>query len=230
MTTLRGYGISGEVVIANPARPAMELARAGIAKGYDTIVAIGGDQIINAVASTVQSTHVTMGIVPIEAHPRIANLIGNIDPIVACEALRHRRIDQVGVTFIDPGRYFITEARIEGLGEIPVRVHVDDVVMETTITRLSLFGDGTIEMVNDRHGQSVLRRTVDGFLGRPKPAPNVTHLTGQYLKVETKRALPVRVGKDTIARTPFVAAVKPRALKLITARAIVAATNSLESE
>lgn len=221
LTTLRGYGVSGEVVLANPARPAQELARLGLSKGYATIVAIGGERVITGVLNAVQGTSAAMGVVPIDAHPRIAELTGIDSPESGCEALRHRKLSTVDITFIDPGKHFLTEARIEVPGELPVRVHVDDVVLETQVTRLSIFGNGEIELVNDRLGRSPLREAFDWLTSKPKPPANITRMRGNYLKVETNRSLPVRVGPDIIARTPFVAAVKPRALKLIVKRGIL---------
>lgn len=218
LTLLRGSGVAGEVALANPARPAAELAKVGLTKGYETIVAIGGDRIINGVAQVLQSTRAVMGIVPINAHPRIRQLLGVTTPEAACELLRHRRVQRTDISFIDPGRYFLTEARIAVHGELPVRVHVDDVVIETEITRLSLFGDGSIELVNERLGRSILRTIIDQILGRPKLPANVTQMKGSYLKIEANRAIPVRVGNETIGHTPFVAAVKPVALNLIVAR------------
>ncbi len=226
LTLLRGYGVAGEVALSNPARPATELARAGLAKGYETIVAIGGDRVINGVAQVVQSTRAVMGIVPIDAHPRIQQLIGAVTPEAACELLRHRRIMRTDITFIDPGRYFLTEARIAIAGELPVRIHVDDVVLETAITRLSLFGDGTLELVNDRLGRSTLQTLVDRLLGRPKPPANRSRIAGSYLTVAANRTIPVRIANETVGHTPFVAAVKPAALKLIVHRGTIAAPES----
>lgn len=221
LTALRGFGIAGEVVAANPARPADELARVGLAKGYRTIVAIGGDRVINRVAAVVQSTRAAMGIIPIDAHPRIGELIGTLDPGEACEYLRHRTLAAVDVTFIDPGKYFLTEARLDVNGELPIRAHVDDVVVETRVTRLTLTGNGHLELVNDRRGASALVRTVAWLLGRTGQPPNVSRFHGSYIKIETSYELPVRIGGEALARTPFVAAVKPAALKLIVRRDMV---------
>ena len=226
LTTLRGYGIAGEVALANPARPAHEIARIGIAKGYNTIVAIGGDRTINGVAAVVQSTRAAMGIIPLDASKRATDLIGTDAPLEACEILRYRAILPADITLIDPGKYVLTEARVESATELSVRVHIDDVVMETMVTRLSLYGDGGVELVNTLHGRSPIRQTFDRFVGRKIEPANVTFMKGKYIKVETNRSLPVRSGTDAIARTPFVAAVKPDALKLIVKRATVPVVNS----
>jgi diacylglycerol kinase family enzyme len=221
LTVLRGFGIAGEVVAANPARPADELARAGLAKGYKTIVAIGGDRVINRVAAVVQGTRAAMGIIPIDAHPRIGALIGTLNPNEACEYLRHRTLAAVDVAFIDPGTYFLTEARLDVNGELPIRAHIDDVIVETRVTRLTLTGDGQLELVNDRRGASAFIRIVNRLLGRAGQPPNVSHFHGSYVKIETGYQLPVRIGGEPLARTPFVAAVKPAALKLIVRRGMV---------
>jgi len=230
LTTIRGYGISGEVVLANPARPARELARAGLSKGYATIVAIGGDRVINDVAAAVQGTRASMGIIPIDAHPRIPQLIGSLDPLIACEALRRQEVVYTDIAFIDPGYYFLTDIQVEQANEFPIRAHIDDVIVETTITRLTLNGDGHLELLNDRQGRSLISQFATRFTGKPAPAPNISSFQGQYIKIETSRAFSVTSGGRTVAKTPFVAAVKPNALKLIVKRGTVRSTNSPDGE
>ena len=229
LTTLRGYGIAGEVALANPARPASELAKVGIAKGYTTIVAIGGDRTINGVATAIQnSNRAAMGIIPLDACVRASEIIGvgADSPLDACEILRMRTIVSTDILLIDPAKYVLTEAHVESVTELPVRVHIDDVVMETMITRLSICGDGSVELINTLQGRSPIRQTFDRFMGHKLEPANVTHMKGKYIKVETNRALPIKSGSDTIAKTPFVAAVKPDALKLIVKRDKVRVANS----
>lgn len=221
ITKLRGYGISGEVVFANPARPAREITKVALKKGYSTIIAVGSDRVINGVVEAVQSTKAAMGIIPINAHPRVKELIGTIDPFEACEILRHRQLINTDVTFIDPGQHFLTEAKVEITGEQPVRVHVDDAIIETRVTDLILLGNGTIELIDSRLGRSILTRSVDWLLGKDNPPANISRLKGKYIKVETLKPLPIKIGTDIIGKTPFIAAVKPKCLKLITKRGIL---------
>jgi diacylglycerol kinase family enzyme len=64
-------GIAGETMTVSPARSVEELTQMGIEKKYSTIVAVGGDVLINKIASLIQGTEIVLGIIPIEASEQI---------------------------------------------------------------------------------------------------------------------------------------------------------------
>lgn len=89
---------------------AFELALGAVDKGYDMVVAIGGDGTVNEIASTLVNTDVQFGIIPIGSGNGLARGLGiPLNPIRAVRVLTigsERRIDVGSVK----GHYFFTTA------------------------------------------------------------------------------------------------------------------------
>src|SRR5688500_15715671 len=86
-------GISGEIGIASPARSAEELTYMGVDKGYTTIVAVGGEHLVNIISSIVineSKERIAIGIIPLDAGRIIPLLIGvaNNDMRSAAEVIK----------------------------------------------------------------------------------------------------------------------------------------------
>jgi diacylglycerol kinase (ATP) len=91
-TRLDDLGIKGEWVKTTGPGDATRLARAAVASGHTTIVAIGGDDTVNEVINGIEADNVAVGIIPIGTTNRVANQLGIITWPQACEALAARRV------------------------------------------------------------------------------------------------------------------------------------------
>ena len=92
-TRLDGLGIRGEWVKTTGPGDATRLAKAAVAAGHTTIVAVGGDDTVNEVINgVVDSDTVAIGIIPIGTANRVASQMGIITWPQACEALAARRL------------------------------------------------------------------------------------------------------------------------------------------
>jgi diacylglycerol kinase (ATP) len=89
---LDGLGIRGEWVKTTGPGDATRLAKAAVAAGHTTIVAIGGDDTVNEVINGVEQDNVAVGIIPIGTANRVAGQLGLITWQQACEALAARRL------------------------------------------------------------------------------------------------------------------------------------------
>ena len=85
-------GIRGEWVKTTGPGDATRLAKAAIASGHTTIVAIGGDDTVNEVINGIEDDNVAVGIIPIGTSNRVATQMGIITWPQACEALAARRL------------------------------------------------------------------------------------------------------------------------------------------
>ncbi len=85
-------GIRGEWVKTTGPGDATRLARAAVAAGHTTIVAIGGDDTVNEVINGIDHDHVAVGIIPIGTANRVATQLGIITWPQACDALAARRL------------------------------------------------------------------------------------------------------------------------------------------
>lgn len=89
---LEELGIRGEWNKTTGPGDATRMARAAVAAGHSTIVAVGGDNTVNEVINGVDKESVAIGIIPIGSSNRVANQLGILHWQQACEALAARRL------------------------------------------------------------------------------------------------------------------------------------------
>ncbi len=85
-------GIRGEWVKTTGPGDATRLAKAAVASGHTTIVAVGGDDTVNEVINGIDHDNVAVGIIPIGTANHVATQLGIITWPQACEALAARRL------------------------------------------------------------------------------------------------------------------------------------------
>lgn len=94
---LNALGIGGEFVKTTGTGDATKLAKMGIEKGYTTIVAVGGDGIVNEVVNGITRPNVAVGIIPAGNSNRIAASLGIMHWQQAAQVLAARRITPYGL-------------------------------------------------------------------------------------------------------------------------------------
>ncbi len=75
IASIEDLQIMGEAVKANPIQKPDELAEIGLSKGYNTVVAVGSDSIINEIAPIVAKHSAVLGIIPTDPNSSFFNLI-----------------------------------------------------------------------------------------------------------------------------------------------------------
>lgn len=112
-------GLTVKVVLAKPKEAATKLARKAIRKGYRTIVVMGGDGTIEAVARAVVGSKVTLGIIPAGTENNIARCLGlPLEIEDACKLIGegYRRAIDVGqVKTKKAGKFYFLEITAIGL-------------------------------------------------------------------------------------------------------------------
>jgi diacylglycerol kinase (ATP) len=89
---LQELGISGEFAKTTGTGDASKMTSSAIAKGYNTIVAIGGDDTVNEVINGITKDSVAVGIVPIGTSNTLAKQLGIRNWLHSTEVLAARRI------------------------------------------------------------------------------------------------------------------------------------------
>jgi YegS/Rv2252/BmrU family lipid kinase len=112
--TLTNFNIVGEFVKTTGPGDAIKLTKLGLSKGYNTIVAIGGDGTVNEVANVIAkegSEKTVLGVIPIGNTNNLARTLGILSWESSCSILASRKLET-----IDLGQaakdYFITLAGI----------------------------------------------------------------------------------------------------------------------
>lgn len=215
-------GISGEIGIASPARSAEELTYMGVDKGYTTIIAVGGEELINTVASIVLNEakeKVAVGIIPIDAGRVAPQLIGvaNNDLRTAAEVIKQRHLEMVDLVHISPKRYMVTEAEIIPPRKQKIILEVDQRIRAELEADYVHISNDLVMTFQANQGKSGL---LGGLFGKKE---NPEHLASQFhgkqIRMTAHEPLPIMVGGQVIAKTPTTFTKVPSALKLITSRA-----------
>lgn len=93
-TELKSKGIGGEFVTTTGPGDATKLASQAIAKGFTTIVAVGGDETVNEIINGVVSDTAAIGVIPIGTSNSIAHQLGIHSWQQGCAVLAARRISE----------------------------------------------------------------------------------------------------------------------------------------
>jgi diacylglycerol kinase family enzyme len=221
---MASFGISGDFGKISPLSSAYDLAKKAKEQRYSTIVAIGGNEIINQTASALINSNTTMGIIPIGASQTICDLIGAYTFKDALEILRARKIETVDLGKISESKYFITEAKI--LNPQPVPTVLDfgkfkiggkfkEIIIANGTDKQESFKDGVLDILIDKKEKksSFLR-----FFQKPLSAYSIFHQ--EFLNIETEEQANVSIDNEIVAKTPCEIKILPLALKLIVARII----------
>lgn len=211
-------GIAGETVTVSPARSVEELTQMGLDKKYSTIVAVGGDILINKIASRIQGTEIVLGIIPINASELICKKIGAYDYKTACENLRYRRTKQLDLAFIEPNKYFLTSANIITNKATPCTMEIDDCQISSTFTQIAISSNLTLMIIDETRDNNFFAKTLNWLSGKETPESNISILKGKKIKINTTESLPVLINDEIVAKTPISVRTKFKALKIIVER------------
>ncbi|HXH17865.1 MAG TPA: diacylglycerol kinase family protein [Chitinophagales bacterium] len=92
---------------------ATELAKEAVEKGYDVIVAVGGDGSINEVASSLVDTDTVLGIMPFGSGNGLSRHLGiprNVEK--ALKIINHHHVRKIDAGEYAPGKYFFSNVGI----------------------------------------------------------------------------------------------------------------------
>lgn len=220
-SALAFYGIPGDLGKISPLSSAYELAKRAKDLGYTTIVAIGGAEIINQIASALIGTKITFGIIPFSAPASICSLLGTNSWKKAIEILRLRKIINIDVGKIKD-RYFLTEAKIKMEKPTKTILNLGDFQVEGDFTEITVF-----------NGREKRETFFDGlfdlFLSQEKPTFSIlpflkrepkflSIFQGKNISLEIEEQNNVLVDNEVVAKTPCQFSLLPSALRLIISR------------
>jgi diacylglycerol kinase family enzyme len=238
--------IIGEVTKSNPVQRPEELVASGITKGYNTIVIVGSDSLINRMTTYIAGKDITLGIIPLSPESPFLHLTGAKNITQACEILPFRRIIQVDIGKVEDNRYFLSKidlvpavekgtrekahyidsaSTIIDFGEYQVHTRTSRVTIENGQLELSddvkikqSFTDGLLDIYSAPAGKAK-----EGFLSKifkrgPEPEPYSSIFHSNHFRVSASPLMAVVSGDKIIAKTPLEISLIPKALKIIVSR------------
>ena len=224
--TLGDLGIAGETVTPSPARTIEELASLGIIKGYTTIVAVGSEKIVNKIVTALINQKVghdtVLGVIPDDFNSKIAKRLGVRDYKEACQALKFRKLQTVDTCFIEPNKYFMTEAIIESNKTADIYLTMDQVQVGASFNRITIKPGISIEIEDlSRPKTNSIKSFFNSLFGKKEISPDIytSHFSSQTIQIETPGSpLSVKIDGEMVAKTPFICHHRAKALKIIVAR------------
>ena len=228
---LTNLGISGEYAYITPNQSAESLAESGINKGYNTIVAVGSDDLANAVANVLIGRKEVLGILPLSASEELKELIGSQDWQPAAEALRFRRIKEMHAGRIANGRHFLTSIYLDTLSPLEVTIEFKDYLLQVYTKNLLIsnyhpdikkrFNDH-LDVVTESETKKRSGLLAKFGIGASKDAVenNISFIRAKSLRLFTKKPTPLVSGDKIIAKTPQYIEVSDERVRTIVAKNI----------
>lgn len=231
-------GLAGETAAVSPARTVEELVEIATFKEYNTIVAVGGDQLINKIASLICGKEAVLGVIPINTSPLINNILGIKDDNIneAFVTLKKRYLKVIDLAYLYPQSYFLTQAEIKTSQPIEVELEIDQVKTTTKITDLIIVSPAintivnneyefeqsdnrlNIYLANNRECPSDIIKFTHWFLGRKTIDHTSSLFRARKIIINTSSPIPIFIDGKIIDKTPVIITTKPKALKIITRR------------
>jgi diacylglycerol kinase family enzyme len=218
-------GIIGEIVTTNPLKNASDLLELGLRKGYSTIVAVGDDAHINELAGLLLSSHVALGIIPVNASEALCRLVGVFNLQEALRALQLRKIREVPLADVDGKAFFLTHVTLKSRLPTLFTAIFEDFTLNASTTEI------IIANLNPFTGECLPGKLTFFVKNLTKPAglldrlfkrvPNLdfgTKITTPALKIETRDPFPVYLGENEIVKTPATFKALKKTLRLVVAK------------
>lgn len=211
---LAKIGISGEFSYVTSMQSASDLAEMGLKKKYSTIVAVGGDDIINPIADKLVGSDEAMGIIPLEASEKIENLIGVKNWKDAIDVLRFRRIREIHLGMTGNGKHFITSAELELKKPTDVTIEFKGYIVQAKMDNLTISNlepnknkkyPGFLDVIveSEISKERGFKGFVSGLFGTSKILDkNVSIFRARSLRIFTNKSVPIKSGGAIISKTP----------------------------
>ena len=221
-------GISGEFTYPTSAQTAEELTELGLKKKYSTIVAVGGDDIINSVANVMTGRDEAMGAIPLLASNTLSGMLGVRNWREAAESLRFRKISQINIGKTGNNKHFLTYATLGINSPVEVTIEFKDFYLQSFVKNLIISNHHPeIKKLHNDYLDIALQgipklSVLDKFKALVKTqnsnGKDISLLRARSLRVFTKTPTPILLENKIICKTPQLLETSDKMLKIIVAR------------
>jgi diacylglycerol kinase family enzyme len=212
---LTNLNIAGEMAASSPARSAEEVAQLALERGYSTIVAVGGDLLVNKIASVLAESPAALGVIPYNLSPELGSLFCSLDLKTACLGLKKRKTALTDLGVILPNKYFLSDLVIKAEKPFQTILEIDNsYALESSIYHLQVGRDlrsSFITLSQKKHSRWWQRRQI--------PESNITKFQSlERLNVSTASPISVTVAGFELIKTPVKVTTAKEVLKIIVNR------------
>lgn len=223
-------GISGEFTYPSAAQSVEELVYLGLSKQYTTIVAIGSDEIANAVAGVLVGKKEAMGIIPLEISLELSSMLGTSNWREACDVLRFRKIKEIRIGKTATEKHFLTSAKLDIKYPTDITIELKDCMIQAKVRNLTVsnfhpqikkIGDDFLDIVMTSVAptDSLFSKFSILFgMDNKEEEKAFSLFRARSLRLFTKSQMPISAGDQIIAKTPQFIESTDEFLRLIVAK------------
>jgi hypothetical protein len=217
-------GIAGEFVYRTPGQSASNLASKAIALGFNTIIAVGKEDLFNEVASAMYDQPVALGLVPIDESKSMEEIIGYSTIADSIQVIKRRKLVLKDVGTINNEFCFIKESLIKNSTNGDIYLHTSNFSAQINSKFLNLVLP-TNSPPLDIPG--VINFIIPNNIGSPLWMKSLfsvaklnidTIIRSETAVVQSKNDCDIYIADVKIASTPFTVNIVPQSLRLIVAK------------
>ncbi len=227
-------GVAGEMVAVSPLKTIEELIGIGLKKGYNTVVAVGSDTHIHDVIAALMHEPAidrpVLGAIPTDKNSLVATMLHIPTFKDALQALKFRRLAYATLAAIDPGKFLLTQAVLRPSKPMVFELDIDTAHIEVEAAEVILTGDCHVEVKTPPRGAQTIKQGLAWLFGTSLADHQTSIFHGTRVRINAAASTALGYDGEILAKTPVVAHVIRRALKIIVARATVEPTNQSGSD
>lgn len=214
-------GIAGEFIYRTPGQSAAALATKAMASGFNTIVAIGGEDLFNDVSTAMYDQQAALGLIPINESNDFEDIIGYHTITDAIDIIKRRKLVLKDVGTINGEFCFIKDAKVVSGALDEIQLHTSNFTAQIKTKHLNIVLPSNIEPIDI---PGVINFIVPNNTKAPlwqksffsKPELNVnTLIRSETAVIQSKNGCDVLLANRKIATTPFTVNIIPQSLRLI---------------
>ena len=241
---LTHLGVKGEIIEIKIKDLVAKGVSEAIEKGADTIVAIGGDGLINRVIQSLVNTGINMGFIPTGNTNFMANILGIPDWKKGCESLIKKKTIDMNLGLISGERYFTSSIEVEGKSKEkegffknlfkkeekkyhPINMHIEDgnskfrvqtdisSILITTVP-IPMPEEFDIEKEIEEQKLNIIIKSKPDKEGR-RSKDSITTLKGQKIEIESKSGVYIKADGEHSGKASVKIEMVKKCLKAIIA-------------
>ncbi|MDO8513080.1 MAG: diacylglycerol kinase family protein [bacterium] len=215
---LSDLNINGEMAISSPARGPEEIAQMALDRGYTTIVAVGGDLLVNRLVSVIAGSQAALGVIPYDLSSDLGDLFCGNDLKGACLKLRQRKTHLIKPGLMHPNTYFLSNISVKAEKPIKTILEVDEkYALEAVINDLSISRElqGQFLTVGTEHKSPWWKRSTK------KDDKLSVFQASSSISISTLAPISVTICDYEVAKTPTRLSQADEVLKIIVSRDII---------
>jgi len=216
-------GIAGEFVFRNASAPVDELVATALNQGFSTIVAIGGDGLVDEIAGSMYDQHAALGYIPLTKSP-LTKLFGYDNWQSAISALRHRKLALFDLGSVNGEHYFLNRIDITSKKDCQFAMHMGRFNATITTDKISVqmpSGDASFDIqgvINFVVYRKNMGSWASSLFGGGSTQEIDSLLRAEQAAIQSSDVAEVILNGKSICTTPVSIEIIPQSVRIVVAR------------